>query len=268
MLTFPNAKINIGLQITSKREDGYHNIESIFYPVPFKDALEAVPYTRMRFQTAGIEIPGRKEDNICIKAWELLHQEHEIENVDMFLYKHIPAGSGLGGGSADAAYTLKLLNSLFELSLTNDQLKEYAARLGSDCPFFIDNIPAIVRGRGEVLEKADLSLDGYYIKLVIPDVHISTAEAYSKIHPVKADYPIEKVCITAIEEWKEFVVNDFEKIVFNMHPHLKKIRDQLYDSGALYASMSGSGSAFYGIYKDQQKKGMFEGMMERVGRIS
>jgi 4-diphosphocytidyl-2-C-methyl-D-erythritol kinase len=247
MICFPNIKINLGLYITGKREDGFHNLESIFYPVPFCDVLEIIPSQKFSFQTEGITATENPEDNLCVKAYRLLQKDFDLPPVEMFLLKHIPTGAGLGGGSSDASFTLKILNTLFELKITDGKLIEYAAQIGSDCPFFIPNKPAYVFGRGELQEQIDLSLSGNYITIIHPGIHISTKDAFSNISPAKPAYPLYQVPFKPVYNWKGILHNDFEFFAFAQFPLLQQIKSELYRLGADYASMSGSGSAIYAI---------------------
>jgi 4-diphosphocytidyl-2-C-methyl-D-erythritol kinase len=253
MIRFPNCKINIGLNITAKRSDGYHDIESIFVPVKWCDVLEIIPADDgvPHLFLSGIELVGGTEDNLCFKAFKLLEKELHIPPVHIYLLKNIPTGAGLGGGSSDGAFTLLMLNELFSLNLEPARLKNFALQLGSDCPFFIDNIPAIATGRGDVLNPITLALQCYHIVIIKPPVHISTAFAYSKVAPGTAPTPLVSAIIKPISEWRNGIVNDFESPVFADHPMLASIKEKLYAHGALYASMSGSGSAVYGIFKEK-----------------
>jgi 4-diphosphocytidyl-2-C-methyl-D-erythritol kinase len=248
MVSFPPCKINLGLNIISKRPDGYHNLETLFYPVPWTDILEIIPATSLSFQSTGHSIPGKVEDNICLKAYEVLKKDFPIEPVQIHLHKIIPMGAGLGGGSSDGAHTLRLLNSLFELNLNAEQLKNYAAQLGSDCSFFIDDQPMLGSGRGEVLSNISFSLSGKFIVIVKPDIHVSTVEAYASITPQTPSLPISKCIQLPVGEWKNKLVNDFEKSVFTKYPLIKKLKEEMYSAGATYASMSGSGSSVFGIF--------------------
>lgn len=253
MLCFPNAKINVGLNIVEKRTDGFHNIETVFYPVPFCDVLEITQGKKspqISLTISGINIKGTKDDNLCIRAFRLLQKEFDLPPVHMHLHKMIPAGAGLGGGSSDAAFTLKLLNGLFDLKLDDTKLRNFAVVLGSDCAFFIENTPCLATGRGEQLESVSHFLHGYSIVIVIPPVHISTTEAYSEVRLHKSGNTLEEISILNIKTWKETVVNQFEETIFRKHPSLAKIKQHLYDLGAVYASMSGSGSAIYGIFTE------------------
>ncbi|MEI8202330.1 MAG: 4-(cytidine 5'-diphospho)-2-C-methyl-D-erythritol kinase [Bacteroidota bacterium] len=260
MLLFANAKINIGLHIVSKRDDGYHQIESILYPVGLCDAVEALPARdgKFEFSTFGNAVPGCLHDNLCVKAWELLHKHHHIPPVKMALVKKIPIGSGLGGGSSDATYVLKLLNTLFDLQLSTTQLENYATMLGSDCPFFVCNTPRFITGRGEIMENINLSLKGYWVAIVKPDVHVSTAEAYALITPEIPSFSLRNLQSLPIDEWKHTVINDFENVIADKHPIIADIKSSLYNKGAIYAAMSGSGSAVYGIFKNEPEERMFE----------
>lgn len=246
MVVFPNAKINIGLNIVEKRSDGFHNIQSCFYPVPWHDVLEVIESDGYSFTTSGIDIPG--ESNICIRAYELLKKDFSIPNLNIHLHKNIPIGAGLGGGSANGASMLKLLNDKFSLSLSRKQLLNYASSLGSDCPFFIDNKPAYVEGTGNIFSPINLSLKGYYIAIIYPQVHINTGQAFSGIDPVKPAIDLQELLESKEPGlWKTIVTNDFE---VNASSSSLKLKDMLYEKGARYASMSGSGSAVYGIFTE------------------
>jgi 4-diphosphocytidyl-2-C-methyl-D-erythritol kinase len=249
MVTFPHCKINLGLHIVSKREDGYHNIETCFYPVPWTDILEIIKSDVFSFTASGAVVPGKEADNLCIKAYTLLDAQYSLGPVKMHLHKVLPMGAGLGGGSADAAYTLRLLNSVFGLKLTANQLREYAAQLGSDCSFFVEDTPMLGSGRGEVLSPCELRLKGYYLVLVKPEVHVSTAEAYAGVTPQVPPRSISEVLKMPVSEWKSYLFNDFEKSVFAKYPAIEEIKMKLYSQGALYASMSGSGSSVFGIFE-------------------
>lgn len=255
MLTFPNAKINLGLYITGKRTDGFHNLESIFYPVPFKDVLEIIPAPETRLHLSGIPVDAPSEKNLVWKAYELLQQYcgGKLPRLDIFLHKAIPAGAGLGGGSADAAFMLRLLNDYAALGATREELSALAAQLGSDCPFFIYNQPMLGKGRGDLLTPVHLDLSGYSIQIVLPGIHISTAQAFSGIAPQPANMDWEQLCQTPVPDWKDILRNDFETTVFRQQPRLAHIKQQLYEGGAYYAAMSGTGSAVYGIFKKGEK---------------
>ena len=248
MIVYPNAKINLGLNILKKREDGYHDISSVFYPVKkCIDILEIIKSEEFEYTNSGIAIP--EGENLCKKAWKLLDADFGIGNVKIHLHKQISIGAGLGGGSADASFTLKVLNELFELKLTNIQLEKYALKLGADCPFFIDNITKYVQGIGEKMTSIDLDLSGFEIRLINPEIHISTKEAYSGVFPHIPEVSVEKIIQLPIKEWKNNLKNDFEKSVFIKYPELKEVKNGLYDNGALYAIMSGSGSVIFGIFE-------------------
>ncbi|MFC5271469.1 4-(cytidine 5'-diphospho)-2-C-methyl-D-erythritol kinase [Adhaeribacter terreus] len=251
MILFPNAKINIGLNVTERRADGFHNLESVFYPVNWCDALEILPSEETEFTSSGIEIPGNPESNLCLKAYELLKIDFEIPPVKMHLHKNIPIGAGLGGGSADAAFALKGLNELFELNLTSEQLENYARKLGADCAFFIQNKPVYAFNKGDEFEAVKLHLSGFQIIIVYPEIHITTAEAYGKIKPKPAEIPVKKAVQNAMENWQKTVFNDFETALFPTYPILPELKKQLYNAGAVYASMTGSGSAVFGIFKKE-----------------
>ena len=253
MLCFPNAKINLGLNIVSKRFDGYHNLETVFYPIAIKDALEVVPVTGKKgiFKQSGILLEGNSEQNLAIKAYSLLRKEYDIPEVDIYLRKNIPFGAGLGGGSADAAFMLKLLNDVYELHLSEDKLEELASRLGADCPFFIRNKPVFATGIGNIFTPVKLSLKGYFIVLVKPDIHVSTKEAYALVKPKPPVFSLMEIIKDTPEAWKGKMINDFESSVFFQYPAIKDIKEKLYHLGAVYASMSGSGSSVFGIFREE-----------------
>lgn len=254
MLTFPNAKINLGLNITEKRPDGYHNLETIFYPVPIEDALEINILNegngKFRLHQAGLEIEGEAESNLVVKAYKLLDDRFNLPPVDIHLFKHIPSGAGLGGGSADAAFMLKLLNNKFELGLPDDTLEEYAAKLGADCAFFIKSRPTYAEGIGNIFSPLPLSLKGYRIWLVKPDIFVSTRDAFAKIKPHHPEMSLKEIALLPVEEWNGRMVNDFEESVFPQFPAIGEIKEEMYRQGAVYASMSGSGSSVYGLFKE------------------
>ncbi len=250
MIVFPNIKINLGLYITGKRQDGYHDLLSCFYPVNWCDILEIVPSEAFEFIQTGIPVPGTIEENLCVKGYKLLEANYKIGPVRIHLHKIIPMGAGLGGGSSDAAFTLKCLDSIFNLGLSAGQLKDYAAQIGSDCAFFIENVSAIAKSRGEVLESADLSLKGKYIVIVCPDINVSSKQAFAGINPKPYTEDIKKV-LPATGLWKEQLHNQFEDTIFHLHPVLGTIKNLLYEKGAFYASMSGSGSAVFGIFENK-----------------
>ena len=252
MIVFPNIKINLGLSITEKRPDGYHNLETVFYPVALEDALEirALPEAdkKITLHQYVMEITGNPEDNLVAKAYSLLDKEFHLPPVEIHLYKHIPSGAGLGGGSSDAAFMLKLLNGHFHLNLSEEQLEIYAATLGADCAFFIKNKPVYAEGIGNIFSPIELSLKGYQIMIVKPDVFVSTREAFANIHPHHPEYPVKEVIRRPVAEWKDTLINDFEASVFPQHPVIGEIKKELYNQGALYASMSGSGSSVFGLF--------------------
>ena len=247
MILYPNAKINLGLNVLKKRADVYHEISSVFYPVKdLFDTLEIVPSDDFSFTSSGIEIPGKS--NICTKAFDLLKADYDVGNVKIHLHKMIPIGAGLGGGSADGVFVLKALNELFELNLTNHQLEKYALKLGADCPFFIENTPKYITGIGEEMTNIDLNLSAYKLKFILPDLHISTLEAYTDIIPQWPKKNLLDLINQPIVDWKKIVKNDFEIIAFKKYPYLREMKEKLYTDGAIYASMSGSGSVLYGLF--------------------
>jgi 4-diphosphocytidyl-2-C-methyl-D-erythritol kinase len=254
MICFPTCKINLGLRITNKREDGFHALETVFFPISIKDALEIIiePDTNaapITFTSSGLAINGDPSDNLCFKAYGLLKKDYPtIPNIKMHLHKTIPMGAGLGGGSADGAFTLVALNQLFNLQLSVDKLMQYALTLGSDCPFFIINTPAFASGRGEILKPINVNLDGYYIVIVNPGIAISTKLAFSLITPKVPDTNMEAIICEPVTLWKEKLINDFEQPIFNSFPELANIKETLYQKGAVYASMTGTGSTVYGIF--------------------
>ncbi|MEP2025570.1 MAG: 4-(cytidine 5'-diphospho)-2-C-methyl-D-erythritol kinase [Reichenbachiella sp.] len=250
MIAFPNAKINIGLNITSKRADGYHNLSSCFLPIDWKDALEIVPADQFEFTSSGLEIPGDSSGNLCVKAYELLKENHDIPPVKMHLHKVIPMGAGLGGGSADGAFALKLLNDQFELGLSNVQLAAYAKTLGADCPFFIENQPKLVTGIGEVMEDIKVDLSEYKIVLVFPGMQVNTKTAFGGITPKAPKYDLKTILLQSPKHWQGTIINDFEETVFVAHPEIQTIKTQLLELGADYASMTGTGSAVFGVFHD------------------
>lgn len=252
MVVFPNCKINLGLNIIRKRSDGFHDIESIFFPLKMYDAVETIQDTGylVRFTSTGLVINGEPEDNLCIKAYQLLKKDFpQLPPLQLHLHKTIPIAAGLGGGSADAAFTLKMLNQKFDLGLSTEKLLEYALESGSDVPFFIINKPCLASGRGEILEKIDLDLSSLKFVLVYPGIPVSTSRAFSEIIPSKPRKPIRQIIQQGIATWKEELKNDFEEIIFKQHSEIKRIKEELYEAGALYASMTGSGSTVYGIFK-------------------
>ncbi|MEQ8907990.1 MAG: 4-(cytidine 5'-diphospho)-2-C-methyl-D-erythritol kinase [Vicingaceae bacterium] len=247
----PNAKINLGLFIKCKREDGFHELESVFVPVDWKDELEIKEAAEFSFSSSGLSIPGDLDNNLCVKAYQLLKQDFDIPAVQLHLHKNIPMGAGLGGGSSDAAFTLKGIDQLFELNLSHEKLEHYAAQLGSDCVFFIQNKTALVRGRGELLDfSLQLTLKAYVL-MVKPKVFISTQEAYSKIKPQAPQNSLPDLLQLPIAEWEGRLKNDFEAALFPDYPELATIKEKLYEAGAKYAAMSGSGSCLYGLFDEE-----------------
>ncbi len=253
MITFPTAKINIGLQVTERRPDGYHNLDTVFYPIPINDALEVIVAEGADYDChlhiSGINIEGDSDNNLVVRAYRLLAADYPLPSVDIYLHKHIPTGAGLGGGSADASYMLRLLNEMFELGITTEKLESYATLLGADCPFFITGRPVYATGIGNEFHPINLDLSGWYLVVVKPDVFVSTKEAYSMVCPQKPEVTLDKKIIRPITEWKENISNDFEKGIFALHPELDDIKTKLYTLGATYAAMSGSGSALFGLFE-------------------
>lgn len=254
MISFPNAKINLGLYITEKREDGFHNIETVFLPIPtLCDILEIIPIpnqdTKLSFSASGIKVDGDQNDNLCVKAYNYLNELVELPKVAIHLHKQIPMGAGLGGGSADGAFALRMLNDLVKEPLPQSKLTELALKLGSDCPFFLQNTASFGSGRGEKLEHIDINLQGYFIIIVNPGIHVNTGLAYKQSTPSPAPFNLRQINDVPIEKWKNLVTNDFEKVVFKAHPEIEAIKSELYSMGAIYSSMSGSGSTVFGIFK-------------------
>ena len=268
MVVFPNCKINIGLRIGQKRADGFHNLETVFFPILLTDVLEILPAARepekiITYSQSGNNIEGAEEDNICIKAYYLLKKDFlQLPAIQMHLHKSIPTGAGLGGGSADGAFTLCLINNLFKLSLSTSQLLNYALRLGSDCPFFIINQPCFATGRGEYLTPISINLSGYTMVIINPGIYINTGWAFSELSlyqnaiQTKAIPGMQEAIRQPIENWKYHLTNDFELPAFNQYPVLKTIKETLYNLGAIYAAMSGSGSTMYGIFNTDNLPGL------------
>ncbi|HEY1163686.1 MAG TPA: 4-(cytidine 5'-diphospho)-2-C-methyl-D-erythritol kinase [Chitinophaga sp.] len=269
MIIFPNCKINLGLHILRRRPDGFHDLETVFYPLPLTDALEVLSDNKLQFASSGIPVPGNEQDNLCLKAWQLLKADFpDLPPVKIHLHKHIPIGAGLGGGSADAAFMLQMLNNKFRLGISDEQLIDYAARLGSDCAFFIRNKPCYATGRGEVLTPLALDLSGYSWLLVYPGIHVNTGWAFGQITPRVPAQQLQQSILQPVEAWKELIANDFEAPVFSAHPVLGEIKEQLYKAGALYATMSGSGSAMVGIFPKNKITGALWDAGYRVFKIS
>lgn len=257
MLTYPNAKINLGLNIVEKRPDGYHNLETVFYPVGLCDVLDVEPSdscSDYSFSSSGIVVDGDSENNLIVKAYRLLSSEYEIPPVDITLIKNIPFGAGLGGGSADAAFMLKTLNKMFNLKITKRKLENFAAELGADCPVFIKNKPVFATGIGNVFTPLKISLKGYFLVLIKPEIYVSTPQAYSMVTPSQPETSLLEDILRPVNEWRHYIKNDFEKSVFAIYPEIEQIKQNLYDTGALYASMSGSGSAVFGIFDEAPEK--------------
>ena len=255
MIVFPNCKINLGLSIGEKRTDGYHNLETIFYPLTLQDALEIIHSEKssgdIQLTKSGLPVEGKEEDNICIKAYRLLKKDFpELPSVSMHLHKVIPTGAGLGGGSADGAFCLQLLNKKFNLGINEYQLMRYALQLGSDCPFFIFNKPAYAKGRGELLEELNLDLSSYKIAIINPGINVSTAWAFSQLNSkrIPVSSSLKDVVNKPVKEWKQKMINDFEGPVFDRYPEIGHIKTILNEQGALFSGMSGSGSTVYGIF--------------------
>lgn len=254
MLTYPNAKINLGLNIVEKRPDGYHNIETVFYPIGLCDVLnveKSDSCTDYSFSSSGISIGGDPEENLIVKAYRLLQNDFELGPVDISLVKQIPFGAGLGGGSADAAFMLRSLNELFGLALTTNALENYAAKLGADCPVFIRNRSVFATGIGNIFSEINISLRDKFLLLVKPDIHVSTPEAYSLVTPQKPELSLHEAIKQPLANWKNIIRNDFEISVFAKYPEIEQIKTKLYDAGAIYASMSGSGSSVFGIFNEE-----------------
>lgn len=253
MLVFPNAKLNLGLYVTQRRPDGFHTLESVFLPLPWADALELLPApagAATSLMLSGRPIPGASATNLCVRAYELLQADYpKLPPAQLYLHKIVPIGAGLGGGSADAAFALKAANDLFELNISVETLEAYARRLGSDCAFFIQNKPVLAVEKGDVFEAIDLNLKGTGCVVVYPNLHISTAEAYAHIVPQPPKHPLRAALAQPMETWRYTVGNDFETALIPAHPVLAEVKQQLYAAGATYASLSGSGSAVYGLWE-------------------
>lgn len=257
MIVYPNAKINIGLNIVRKREDGYHDLETVMYPIPLYDELEINEAEELSLEVEGIKLEDDGKENIVVRAYRMMAEEYAIKPVKIRLVKNIPSGAGLGGGSADAAFMLKALNELYSLGINNDKLRKMASTLGADCALFIENKPMMCKGIGDQMEPVALQLKGYKLILIKPDVNISTADAYRGCKPLQWSTPLEESIKKPICEWKENIKNDFETQVFALYEELAKIKMELYANGAEFALMSGSGSTIYGITKSGDIKGLF-----------
>ncbi len=252
MIDFPACKINLGLNITEKRPDGFHNIETVFYPIKWTDALEIIEggYRPFELFISGIKVEGNTEENLIFKAYKLLSELQKLPPLKVYLHKVLPMGAGLGGGSSDAAFFLKLANKQLKLNLSTEKLTEMARKMGSDCAFFIQNDPVFAMGKGDEFERVNVDLSGHYILVVYPNIHSNTKEAYDGVVPVPPKKSVKEIIAQPIETWKNELVNDFENSIFKKYPEIEKLKQQLYDSGALYASLSGSGSAVFGIFKE------------------
>ncbi len=248
MIAFPNAKINLGLNVVGRRADGYHNLETVFYPIDVCDALEFVPAEQTSLEIVGLPIVGDWEKNLVVRAFRLLQREFQLPELRIVLLKKIPMGAGLGGGSSDAAFMLKMLNEHFSLGLSAEDLEKRAAALGADCAFFVKNKPVFAEGIGNEFSPLLLSLTGWKLVLVKPEIHISTAEAYAHVACERWQTPLAEAIKKPISEWKNLIFNDFEASVFPQHPQLADVKQKLYNLGATYAAMSGSGSTIYGLF--------------------
>jgi 4-diphosphocytidyl-2-C-methyl-D-erythritol kinase len=252
MICFPHSKINIGLRIVEKRNDGFHNIETVFYPIHgLYDCLEIHESQKLSFTNTGLEIDAPIEKNLCVRAWQILNSYKSIPPVAIHLHKHIPFGAGLGGGSADAAFVLTALNSYYNLQLSVEIIEKLALELGSDCPFFIQSKPVFAEGRGELFSSCSINLANYYIVLANPNIHVSTAMAYAGVTPHKRPHTMLHDLSTNPHEWKGVIENDFETSVFKQFPAIKELKNTMYNHGAIYAAMSGSGSTVYGIFENE-----------------
>lgn len=250
MILFANAKINLGLHITGKRPDGYHNLETVLFPIPFYDVIEFNPADKFSLDLYGEKIPGAVEENLILNTYRLLQNRFSLPGIEVHLLKNIPPGSGLGGGSSDAAHLLSGLNQYFDLGMNQGQLRQLAENLGSDCPFFIGNTPMYATGKGEILEPVNIDLTGYFLVLVVPEIRIVTEKAYSLLkEPVSHRFHLREIIEKPLEEWSGLLINDFENVIFSKHPELKEIKNDLMKNGARYAALTGSGSAIFGIYK-------------------
>ena len=258
MITFPIAKINLGLNVVEKRPDGYHNLQTVFYPVPIMDALEIVPMSEgfpsdvdCDLKATNINIQGDEQRNLVVRAYQLLKADFpNLPRIHAHLWKGIPIQAGMGGGSSDCAYMIRLLNETFELGLTNEQMEQYAARLGADCAFFIQSSPCYAEGIGEILQPIALDLSGWHIGVVRPDIPVPTKEAFSRIQPHYPALNCREAVMQPVETWRNNLTNDFEESVFALHPEIGNVKEQLYNMGATYAAMTGSGSALFGLFKE------------------
>lgn len=259
MVVFPNCKINLGLHITGKRPDGFHSLETVFYPVALTDMLEIISADAVSFQSTGLSIPGTTEGNLCLKAYHLLKTDFpDLPPIKMHLHKTIPMGAGLGGGSADGAFALQLINNKYKLGLSAEQLIAYASQLGSDCPFFIYNQACYATGRGEILQPVSLDLSSWQFVLVNPGIHVNTKWAFEQITPGPSGKDLLSIIQSPVEEWKDSLSNDFEAPIAKAYPAIQEIKDQLYALGASYAAMSGSGSTLFGLFNEKPSPAISE----------
>ncbi len=261
MITFPNCKINLGLWVTERRSDGYHNIQTVMLPVPWCDVLEIVPATASEttLTVTGTKVDSPVQNNLCYRAWRLMADNYTIPAVNILLHKVIPTGAGLGGGSSDASFTLKMLNTMFQLNLGDETLRALAVQLGMDCPFFIENIPALSTGRGEFLKPVSVNLNGYYLVIVKPPVHVSTAAAFLGIKPLFRENSMDELTSLPVQNWRKELHNDFENTVFDLYPDILEIKNMMYRKGAIYATLSGSGSAVFGLFATKPENQDFPG---------
>lgn len=271
MINFPIAKINLGLNVVSKRDDGYHNLETVFYPVPIKDALEVFPMedgfpsdVRCDLKVTNLFIDGDEQKNLVVKAYNMIAQDYELPRVHVHLYKHIPTQAGMGGGSSNCAYMIRLLNEMFSLGMSDEKMIGYAARLGADCAFFIKAQPAYAEGIGEKLQPISIDLSGYKMLVVRPNIPVSTKEAFSLITPQVPKKNCLDIVRQPIETWKDELVNDFERSVFAIHPKIGRLKEMMYEQGAVYAAMSGSGSSVFGLFSDTPDEKSFVGCMDEL----
>ena len=271
MINFPVAKINLGLNVVSKREDGYHNLETVFYPVPIKDALEVFPMedgfpsdVRCDLKVTNLFIDGDEQKNLVVKAYNMIAQDYELPRVHVHLYKHIPTQAGMGGGSSNCAYMIRLLNEMFSLGMSDEKMIGYAARLGADCAFFIKAQPAYAEGIGEKLQPISIDLSGCKMLVVRPNIPVSTKEAFSLITPQVPKKNCLDIVRQPIETWKDELVNDFERSVFAIHPEIGRLKEMMYEQGAVYAAMSGSGSSVFGLFSDTPDEKSFVGCMDEL----
>lgn len=263
MIAYPHAKINLGLNVVEKRNDGYHNLETVFYPVQWCDIMEVIPGPNhskgIEVHMSGLPVAGKHADNLCVKAYELMKNSFPVRSVKLYLHKQIPMGAGLGGGSSDAAFFVKMMNGLFTLKLSSEEMQSLVKKIGADCAFFIEGAPVYAEGRGDEFFPVDVSLKGYHIIVAHPGIHVSTPEAFANIIPAKPEMNCRDVVVKyPVPEWKNILVNDFEKTVFAKYPEIGQLKQQMYDAGAVYASMSGSGSAVYGLFELAPQPHLFE----------